>query len=123
MNYFIKFPPLFLLKLGLLFCLLFYGVSGITQTRSESFSVEYLTDAQLSEMLVKEQILLIDVRTPAEFEQGHLKGALLIEYQNIGQEIEKYALIKICLLHFIAGAGDARGLQLQYWFPKVIKMF
>ena len=26
---------------------------------------------------------LIDVRTPAEFSEGHLKGALNIEYQNI----------------------------------------
>lgn len=110
MNYLIKFSPSFLLKLGLLFCLLFYSVSGITQTRSESFSVEGLTNAQLSEMLVKEQILLIDVRTPAEFEQGHLKGALLIEYQNIGQEIEKYAVDKNMPIALYCRSGRRSGV-------------
>lgn len=45
-------------------------------------------------------MLIIDVRTPEEFAAGHLKGAILIEYQNILQEI----------VHHISSKDDEIGL-------------
>lgn len=35
-------------------------------------------------------MLIIDVRTPEEYAQGHLEGAILIEYQYILRDIARY---------------------------------
>src|SRR6185369_10831642 len=35
-----------------------------------------------AEELKKENVILLDVRTPEEYSDGHLKGAVLIDYQD-----------------------------------------
>lgn len=39
--------------------------------------------------LVKNGAVIIDVRTPAEFSAGHIKGAINIPVDKIGTQIEK----------------------------------
>ncbi|MGL4668394.1 MAG: rhodanese-like domain-containing protein [Saezia sp.] len=82
----------------------FFSISGLSRLfllfsliwSANSFAQEHtsLTKTQLLNMLNNKEILLIDVRTPEEFEQGHLKDSILIEYQNIEQEITKYTTDK-----------------------------
>ena len=50
-------------------------------------------------------MLIIDVRTPEEFSAGHLKGAILIEYQNILEDIEKYIDSKDASIGLYCAAG------------------
>lgn len=54
-------------------------------------------------------MLIIDVRTPEEFAQGHLKGAILIEYQNILQEIFKHITSKDEEIGLYCAAGVRSG--------------
>ncbi len=54
-------------------------------------------------------MLIIDVRTPEEFAQGHLKGAILIEYQHILQEIFKYIESKDDEIGLYCAAGARSG--------------
>ncbi len=35
-------------------------------------------------------MIIIDVRTPEEYAQGHLEGAILIEYPYILRDINRY---------------------------------
>lgn len=68
------------------------------------------TIIQLVDMVEKEEIVLIDVRTPAEFEQGHLEGAVLIEYQLIEQEIAKYIMDKDKPIALYCRSGRRSGI-------------
>lgn len=54
-------------------------------------------------------MLIIDVRTPEEFAEGHLKGAILIEYQNILQEIFKHISSKEEEIGLYCAAGVRSG--------------
>lgn len=60
-------------------------------------------------LLRKIIMLIIDVRTPEEFAQGHLKGAILIEYQNILQEIFKHVSSKDEEIGLYCAAGVRSG--------------
>ncbi len=44
--------------------------------------IKTVTARELSEMLQEEELVLIDVREPCEYEAGHLKGALLFPLTN-----------------------------------------
>ncbi len=54
-------------------------------------------------------MLIIDVRTPEEYAQGHLKDAILIEYQNIMPEILKYIESKDQEIGLYCAAGARSG--------------
>jgi phage shock protein E len=41
--------------------------------------------------LVQRGALLLDVRTPEEFQSGHLRGAVNVPYQEVGRRIEALA--------------------------------
>ena len=52
------------------------------------------------------QHLLIDVRTPLEFSQGHLKNALNIEYQLIETAIQAIAPDLSCSIQLYCTSGQ-----------------
>lgn len=54
-------------------------------------------------------MIIIDVRTPEEFAEGHLQGAILIEYQNILQEIFKHISSKEDEIGLYCAAGVRSG--------------
>ncbi len=55
-------------------------------------------------------MLIIDVRTPQEYSQGHLKDAILIEYQNIVKEIPQYVQDKNTPIGLYCAAGARSGI-------------
>ncbi len=55
-------------------------------------------------------MLIIDVRTPQEYAQGHLDGAILIEYQNIIDEITDYVDDKETPIGLYCAAGARSGI-------------
>lgn len=54
-------------------------------------------------------MLIVDVRTPEEYAQGHLKGAILIEYQNILSEIFAHIQSKDDHIGLYCAAGMRSG--------------
>lgn len=51
------------------------------------------------------QILLIDTRSPAEYEQGHAQGAVLIPYDAIEAGILKLSPAKDAPIYLYCGSG------------------
>jgi len=62
---------------------------------------------------VPEKLLLIDVRTEAEWKEGHLEGAILIPYEKIGEEITKVAPKKQTEIHLYCRSGRRSGIALD----------
>ena len=51
---------------------------------------ESITAGQASELLQKDDnVTLLDVRTPEEFQRGHIQGATLIPVQVLDEEVSK----------------------------------
>ncbi|HLT38424.1 MAG TPA: rhodanese-like domain-containing protein [Enhygromyxa sp.] len=46
-------------------------------------------DSKLAHRLVEEGALLLDVRTPAEYQERHLPNSLLIPHDEIGRRIDE----------------------------------
>ena len=53
--------------------------------------------------------LIIDVRTPVEWETGHLVGAELIEWQEIGEKIANLTTHKDEIIYVYCRSGNRSG--------------
>jgi rhodanese-related sulfurtransferase len=62
--------------------------------------------------LVKEGAMIIDVRTPAEFNSGHIKGAVNIQLQAIQSSFNKIPKNKVIITCCASGmrSGSAKSL-------------
>jgi len=58
----------------------------------------------------EEQVLLIDVRTPEEFSEGHLLGAINIEYQEIVAKIGSVTADKNAKIELYCRRGRRSGI-------------
>ncbi|MGB0390719.1 MAG: rhodanese-like domain-containing protein [Salibacteraceae bacterium] len=70
--------------------------------------------------------VLIDVRTPMEFQQGHLKGAILLDFysRTIQEDIDALDKSKEYLIYCRSGARSASACNYmaQSGFAKVTNM-
>lgn len=57
--------------------------------------------------------LIIDARTEAEWNEGHLEGAVLIPYDRIAQEINKFAPDKDTKINLYCRTGRRSGIALE----------
>jgi phage shock protein E len=60
-----------------------------------------------------EKTIVIDVRTEAEWKEGHLEGAILIPYETIGVEITKIAPDKQTDIRLYCRSGRRSGIALD----------
>ncbi|MCR6493830.1 rhodanese-like domain-containing protein [Cellulomonas sp. P24] len=58
------------------------AVGGLAACSSGSSAVTEVTTSTASEVLAKPGMSVIDVRTPAEFAQGHIQGAVNIDVED-----------------------------------------
>ncbi len=63
--------------------------------------------------LRKEEIIVIDVRTKAEFDAGHVKGAILIPYDEIESRIASYVKDKSKPIALYCRSGRRSGIALR----------
>jgi len=71
-------------------------------------------DTEAAAKLVEEKkVSVLDVRTPAEFSEGHIKDAQNIDFtdDNFKQELGKLDKEKPYLLHCEAGGRSAKSLK------------
>lgn len=78
------------LKLTLLVIVTVLGISCNTKSQSHSDAITVLTPIEFKEKSTDQ--LIIDIRTPEEFSQGHIEGAVNINYydRNFIDQIAKY---------------------------------
>lgn len=76
-------------KLLFLLVLLFAGAGSFAQT-AKNDSINVLSIEDFEKKAAKKNVVLIDVRTPAEVSEGHLAGSMNINFlgENFSKEIE-----------------------------------
>jgi len=60
------------------------------------------------------EVVILDVRTPDEYQRGHVKGAMNVSnYANFEAEVQKLPKDKIYLLHCASGrrSGEATAIM------------
>lgn len=102
------FQPLTLLALGLI--ILAYNLVAIPALAQTPMTLSHQQIQTMPQLIENKELLLIDVRTPEEFSQGHLQSAIQIEYQNIAQEISAHAPDKATPIFLYCRAGRRSGI-------------
>ncbi len=62
------------------------------------------------------EVVILDVRTPGEYQSGHVKGAVNMDYYaNFAVEVQKLPKDKVYLLHCASGrrSGEATAIMRQ----------
>jgi len=93
----------------LLIALLVTGLSACAQNGGSNLDVN-----QVSEMLAENSdIVLIDVRTPEEFQEGHLDGAQLINFYdaNFQADVEKLDTAKKYVVYCRSGGRSSKSVS------------
>jgi rhodanese-related sulfurtransferase len=89
----------------LLFALLFLmGTNGFSQTATKD-SIQVLSITQFEKMASKKKSKIIDVRTPEEVAEGHLPGALTVDFlnENFASKVQELPKNKTYLLYCRSG--------------------
>ena len=72
--------------------------------------------AEFEKKMASEKYLLVDVRTAEEFSEGHIKGAINIDYlaENFSIEIQELELESPVLLYCRSGNRSGKAMQIMY---------
>ena len=86
-----------------------------------------LQPKEFSEKCYTENTILLDVRTPEEYAEGHLKGATLINYldqKNFNDQITKLDKNKTVYVYCRSGgrSGYSQEIMLKQGFKSVINL-
>lgn len=69
--------------IGLLLCLI---IVLTIQKKDAVFHYRTLTNKEAIEMIEREQVIILDVRTKLEYNSGHIKGAINVPLESIDEE-------------------------------------
>ena len=89
--------------------------SGVAETTAPAAGPIDLDGAKAAEVLASDpSIVVLDVRTPEEFAEGHIKGALNIDFNgdDFEKKIAELDPAKPYLLHCAAGRRSGQALPL-----------
>ncbi len=70
-------------------CLFVVGLFSSCSTAAEKEAYQDINAKQAFELIQKENLLILDVRTPGEFLQGHIRDSVLIPVQVLNTEYTK----------------------------------
>lgn len=93
----------------LLIALLATGLSACAQSGGSNLDVTHVAQ-MISD---NENLVLIDVRTPDEFKQGHLEGAKLINFYdaNFQEEVKKLDSAKKYVVYCRSGGRSSKSVS------------
>ncbi len=102
------------IKVSLFLALMLISLSTFAQT-VEKDSIQVLTIAQFEKMSSKKKAMVVDVRTPEEVSEGHLSGALNINFlgENFANEIQNLDKKKTYLLYCRSGSRTRKAADLM----------
>ncbi|GAB2942589.1 hypothetical protein GCM10027048_04010 [Hymenobacter coalescens] len=95
-----------------------------TACSAQAQTAPTVTPAQTQQQLAKPGVILLDVRTPAEFGAGHLRGARNVNFlsTDFADQVAKLDPNATYVLYCKSGnrAGQAGTLMLQNGFKNVV---
>ena len=102
------------------------AVSGCAQSQNSSDgSRQDISALQAKELIAKDkEMVILDVRTPEEFTNGHVAGAVNVDFyaSDFEKQLEKLDTTKTYLLYCASGnrSGKAASLMQNKGFKKII---
>jgi len=101
-------------------------ICGMMITACNSQSNKTMDPKEFSEKIKADSTLLVDVRTPEEYKEGHLKGALLINYHDstFAQQVARLDKNKTAYVYCRSGkrSAAAQEIMLKQGFQNVINL-
>ena len=86
-------------------------VGTISPTMATESKYNKITPAEAKKQLESNKsIILVDVRTEAEYKEGHIKGSILIPYDLIGKEAPAKLIDKTAKIIVYCRSGNRSGI-------------
>ena len=89
-------------------------LTAVTSIAADAVAVKHV-DAQGAAKLLKEdpKVVVLDIRTPKEFAEGHMKGAKNIDFNadDFAASLKKLETDKTYLVHCASGGRSTRSLE------------
>ena len=85
------------------------------QVKSDSaLGIQELSADQFKQYVDKGDMIIVDVRTPAEYAQGHIPGAINVDFNNpnFTLQLEEMDKSKNYLMHCLSGGRSAQALKI-----------
>lgn len=81
---------------------------------SQQPAYQNIDNKRFGELMKQDNVMIIDVRTPGEFNQGHIPNALLIDYNSgfFAQQVEKLDRDQTYLLYCAGGGRSSRAAEI-----------
>jgi len=103
------------------------SLSSLLGCKSESKEIVQIVNvAEFKEGLSNTEVQLIDVRTPKEYEQGHIENAILIDYffEDFKTKIQELDNDKPVYLYCKSGkrSGKASIILLELGFKEIVSL-
>jgi len=97
-----------------------------TATTNASGQIQTINAEQFNKLLVLDEIQLVDVRTPEEFQSGHIKNAQNIDYNNedFKSKISSLDKSKPVLVYCRSGKRSASAAEImkEMGFTKIVSL-
>jgi rhodanese-related sulfurtransferase len=102
------------IKISLFLALVLISFGSFAQT-VEKDSIQVLSIPQFEKLTSKKKTMVVDVRTPEEVSEGHLAGALNINFlgENFAKEIQNLDKRKTYLLYCRSGSRTRKAADLM----------
>jgi rhodanese-related sulfurtransferase len=107
------FKPVYFMALIMSMALLAYSIQSQAQVNTGKRTI---TEKRFERKMQKKSAVLLDVRTPEEFQSGHLPGAVNIDVQkdDFEQNIQPLDKNKTYLIYCKSGRRSEKALKMLY---------
>ena len=100
------------MKFSIVILFLSISLSACSQQQPAYHNVD---NKKFSQLMVQPNTVILDVRTPAEYQQGHIPHATLINFhdQNFSQQLDSLDKSKTYLVYCASGGRSSKASQLM----------
>jgi rhodanese-related sulfurtransferase len=85
-----------------LFAIVFVVASGVLVAGQAMRNVPRISIDDVKALMAKKQVVLIDVRDPQSFAEGHMPGAINVPFDHIPNHVEQWKNEKRLLVTYCA---------------------
>jgi phage shock protein E len=96
------------------FTLTLVRAQAADEPNKNSTEVNHVSAKQAEKLVAEKQVVVLDVRTPAEFKEGHISGATNIDFRapDFEKRIGRLDKSKAYLVHCAAGGRSTQSLPI-----------